>query len=142
MAETCSNPLCGNPVVTHPKALHPRRFCSDPCRLDFWAIKRVSKLLYPLGKDRCWEEIEIQEGCPRILDAIVKGGNPLTNEEMAQQTGIQCEIVDRAIERLLERGELRLTPEQPEVENRGSPGKAGGEIVNPGAIVSEEYRIT
>ena len=121
------NPVCDNLVETHPKAINRRKSCSDQCRLDFWAIKRVATLLYPLGKDRAWLEIEIQESSPRILDAVVNSEKPLTNEEMVQQTGIQCEIVDRAIERLLERREIRLTPEQPEAE------KAGGEIVSPGA---------
>jgi len=58
MAETCSNPLCENPVETHPKAIHPRRFCSNECKLDGWAFKRVAEMLLPLGQAAAWEILE------------------------------------------------------------------------------------
>jgi len=140
VSKACQNPICKNrvdpPLHDNGKRAWrrtPRRFCSEDCKMDHWAIRRVVKLLYPLGKDRAWLEIEIQETCPRILDAITSGGIPLTNEELANQIGIRREIVDRATERLRERRELRLTPEQPEAENGGTQHKGQPEIVHPDA---------
>jgi len=73
MPETCSNPLCENPVVTHPKAVRPRRSCSNECKLDTWAFRRVAEMLLPLGQDTGWKvlgglrtiEVEGQEVSPK-----------------------------------------------------------------------------
>jgi len=58
MAETCSNPLCENPVVSHPRAARPRRFCSNECKLDGWAFKRVAEMLLPLGPSTAWDILQ------------------------------------------------------------------------------------
>ena len=65
MAETCSNPVCENPVVSHPRAARPRRFCSNECKLDGWAFKRVAEMLLPLGQSTAWN----------ILQSLQKGGS-------------------------------------------------------------------
>jgi len=58
MAEVCSNPVCENPVVSHPRAARPRRFCSNECKLNGWAFKRVAEMLLPLGPARAREILE------------------------------------------------------------------------------------
>ena len=65
ISESCLSPVCENPVETHPKALHPRRFCSNQCKLDTWAFRRVAAMLLPLGQSTAWE----------ILQRIGNGGN-------------------------------------------------------------------
>ncbi len=58
----CQNPICQNriePVATDngKKAWRrtPRRFCSDSCKKDFYALTRVTEMLLPLGPARGWE---------------------------------------------------------------------------------------
>lgn len=106
MSTKCLSLVCGNPIETNMKANSRKRFCCGPCRLDYWAFKRVAKQLYPFGKDRAWEEIESQEIGPQILDAVVNGGNPLTSEQLSQRIGVRCEVIDRAAKRMIDRGEL------------------------------------
>jgi len=55
--EECLNPLCKSPVTTHPKAVQPRRYCRDRCKMDTWALRRVSRLLLPLGS-KGWEVLQ------------------------------------------------------------------------------------
>jgi len=62
MSNTCSNPLCKTPVVTHPRAIHPRRFCSNECKLDTWALRQAAKLLLSLGLVTGWEVLEGLKG--------------------------------------------------------------------------------
>jgi len=55
--EECLNPLCKSPVTTHPKAIQPRLYCCDRCKMDTWALRRVSRLLLPLGS-KGWEVLQ------------------------------------------------------------------------------------
>jgi len=57
-SESCRSLVCDNPVETHPKALHPRRFCSNHCKLDTWAFRRVAAMLLPLGQSQAWEILQ------------------------------------------------------------------------------------
>ncbi len=54
----CLNPVCDDPVQTNPKAIHKRRFCSDGCRLDIWAFRRVAEMLLPMGSAEGWRVLE------------------------------------------------------------------------------------
>jgi len=58
MPEVCSNPVCENLVVSHPRAARPRRFCSNECKLNGWAFKRVAEMLLPLGPARAREILD------------------------------------------------------------------------------------
>jgi len=65
-SESCRSLVCDNPVETHPKALHPRRFCSNQCKMDTWALRRVAEMLLPLGQVAAWA----------ILKKLEIGGSP------------------------------------------------------------------
>ena len=54
----CCNPCCENVVVSHPLASHPRKFCSNECKLDGWALRRVAEMLLPLGQAKGWEILQ------------------------------------------------------------------------------------
>jgi hypothetical protein len=47
----CCSPFCD---VRFPQTgkVKPRRFCSDACRMDAWAIRRLGKLLQDQSDDR------------------------------------------------------------------------------------------
>lgn len=46
MARTCRNPFCRMPLSEGKrKPGTPKRYCSDDCRLDGWALRRVVKLI-------------------------------------------------------------------------------------------------
>ena len=47
--ESCLSPVCNNPVASHPRAVWKKKFCSVKCKLDVCALRRVAKLLKPLG---------------------------------------------------------------------------------------------
>jgi hypothetical protein len=42
---TCESPLCDVRFPQTGMKIRPRRFCSDQCKMDLWAIKRVQKLV-------------------------------------------------------------------------------------------------
>ena len=48
-AGKCLSPVCVTPVESHPRAVCKRRYCSEKCRMDAWAFRRVIGLLKPLG---------------------------------------------------------------------------------------------
>ena len=54
MSEACGNPVCSN--LIGPKEGNwrrtPRKYCSDRCKMDGWAIKHARDLLAPLPEDR------------------------------------------------------------------------------------------
>lgn len=56
MSDTCHNPFCNNPVESGKRK--PRRFCSDRCKMDTWALRRVAEMLIPLGPAEGWRVLE------------------------------------------------------------------------------------
>ncbi len=65
MFEACQNPICQNRI--EPLASDngkrawrrtPRLFCSEQCKIDFWAVRRVAAMLQPLGQARGWEVLQ------------------------------------------------------------------------------------
>jgi hypothetical protein len=46
-SERCQNPVCNTPLEPLENGWRrtQRRFCSDGCKMDAWAIRRVRKLL-------------------------------------------------------------------------------------------------
>src|SRR5438093_4997198 len=53
MSEPCGNPVCTNliePESENRWRRTPKKFCSDDCRHDAWAIRRTRKLLAPLSE--------------------------------------------------------------------------------------------
>ena len=45
--ERCANPLCAKPITI--KAQRGKRYCSDHCRMDGYALKRAKTLLNRVG---------------------------------------------------------------------------------------------
>ncbi len=69
MSATCQSPLCGKRIGDVPTGAWrrtPRRFCSNSCQQDVWALRRVAELLLPLGQVAAWE----------ILKKLENGGSP------------------------------------------------------------------
>jgi hypothetical protein len=55
MSEACANPVCSNLIPSEGEnewRRTPKKFCSDECRTDAWAIRRTRKLLAPLSEDK------------------------------------------------------------------------------------------
>ena len=64
----CQNPLCEKQVgevSTGAWRRTPRRFCSDRCERDVWALKQVAAMLLPLGQSTAWN----------ILQSLRNGGS-------------------------------------------------------------------
>ena len=51
----CLNPFCRVPLSPSPRSR--RRYCSDRCKLDHWAILRTAELvaLADLSEEQVWE---------------------------------------------------------------------------------------
>ena len=55
MSETCGNPVCSNLIELEEEGTWrrtPRKYCSDRCKMDGWAIKHARDLLASLPEDR------------------------------------------------------------------------------------------
>ena len=46
-SERCANPFCKAPITI--KAQKGKRYCSDPCRTDAYALRRARALLEHVG---------------------------------------------------------------------------------------------
>lgn len=56
-SERCLNPICCQEieVLANGKWRRtPRYFCSDTCRMNYWALSKVAGLLISLGEKRAW----------------------------------------------------------------------------------------
>ena len=54
MAEACGNPVCSNLIELEEKGTWrrtARKYCSDRCKMDGWAIRRARDLLASLPED-------------------------------------------------------------------------------------------
>ncbi len=53
----CGNPLCHAVIepINNGWRRTAKRFCSSDCKLTAWAIRRLGRLLVPLGKEQAWE---------------------------------------------------------------------------------------
>jgi len=74
MSEPCGSPVCSN--VIEPESENqwrrtPKKFCSDECRTDAWALRRTRKLLAPLSEDKRQE--------------ILFGGNYMKQHGLGEQ---------------------------------------------------------
>ena len=47
----CASPVCSVSFRQTGMKIKPRRYCSDECKLDAWAFKRVADLLKDLSDD-------------------------------------------------------------------------------------------
>ena len=56
MFESCHNPLCKKKLDSgERKPGTPKKFCSDRCKVDTWALRRAAFLLWPLGSQKGWQ---------------------------------------------------------------------------------------
>ena len=85
----CENPLCSNlvePASTgggnHWRRT-PRKFCSDQCKSDAWAIRRVRALLEPLPADKQHEILFGQDQTSRLNQHEI-------NEEITAPKTYRC----------------------------------------------------
>jgi hypothetical protein len=65
MSESCHNPICEVPIEERRQGWRrtPRRFCSDRCKRDAWALRKVAALLLPLGMAPSWEILKAAVAC-------------------------------------------------------------------------------
>jgi hypothetical protein len=56
----CESPLCGIRFPPAGMAISPKRFCSEPCKMNAWIIRKAAALLIPLGKEAAWQILEGQ----------------------------------------------------------------------------------
>jgi hypothetical protein len=57
-SQSCANPFCKAPVnINSPRGKHGR-YCSAPCRMDGYALRRVKALLNRVGVIRFHELLE------------------------------------------------------------------------------------
>lgn len=54
MLEACQNPLCKVDLPSEGKPKRNRRFCSNECKLDGWALRKAAELLLPKGQEEAW----------------------------------------------------------------------------------------
>jgi len=54
-SEQCANPICTK--ILPPGSRSDRRFCSDACRLDGWALARAAKLLLRRIEPTRWNQV-------------------------------------------------------------------------------------
>jgi hypothetical protein len=62
MFKECTNPLCENPIESdNGKSWRrtPKKFCSDKCRVDVWALRKTADLLSAFSADRKLEVLEV-----------------------------------------------------------------------------------
>jgi hypothetical protein len=62
MSEECTNPLCENPIESDKgKSWRrtPKKFCSDECKRDVWALRKAADLISVLPADKKLEVLEI-----------------------------------------------------------------------------------
>jgi len=62
MLEACQNPLCKVDLSSEGKPKRDRRFCSDRCKLDGWALRRSAELLLPKGQEEGWKMLTGMNG--------------------------------------------------------------------------------
>ncbi len=74
-SEKCLSPVCGNPVNQHPRAVWKKKLCSAKCKMDMWALRRVVKLLKPLGVIRASN---------LLIDLWESGGAESSHETQAE----------------------------------------------------------
>jgi hypothetical protein len=51
-SDTCGNPFCNSIIEPLPDGCHrrtARRYCSNPCKLDGYALRRAKALLQEVG---------------------------------------------------------------------------------------------
>ena len=53
-AGVCEGPLCSK-AIQRTGIIYSRRFCSDACKLNAWAIRKVSKLLEAVTDEQVLE---------------------------------------------------------------------------------------
>ena len=69
-SDSCLSPFCGNRIEPAPpekRRRTPRRFCSDRCKLDHWALVRVRRLLRDVGPERA-REILKRSAEPKLIE--------------------------------------------------------------------------
>lgn len=62
MFEECTNPLCSNPIESGTGSSWrrtPKKFCSDECKTDVWALRKAANLLGALPADKRLEVLEL-----------------------------------------------------------------------------------
>jgi hypothetical protein len=62
MFEECTNPLCENPIESdNGKSWRrtPKKFCSDNCKSDVWALRKAADLIFALPAEKKLEVLEI-----------------------------------------------------------------------------------
>jgi hypothetical protein len=66
MSEECLNPICKAPLG--PRKRRTKKFCSDRCRLDGWALAHAARLLFQIEPARWYEILKMSEGNGKRLD--------------------------------------------------------------------------
>jgi hypothetical protein len=51
-ATVCASPVCSVSFEQTGMKIKPRRYCSDECKMDAWAFKRMARLLEGLADER------------------------------------------------------------------------------------------
>jgi len=59
MSERCLNPVCKADLG--PRKRRNKKFCSDRCRLDGWALARAAQLLFQIEPARWYEILAISK---------------------------------------------------------------------------------
>jgi hypothetical protein len=60
MSERCLNPICN--AELGPRHRRSKKYCSDRCRLDGWALARAARLLFKIEPARWHEILQITDG--------------------------------------------------------------------------------
>ncbi len=71
MLKRCSSPICNNEIEPEKENWRrtPKKFCSDRCKTDAWAIRKTADLLFGLPTEKMIE----------ILSAVLSQNNQYEN---------------------------------------------------------------
>lgn len=74
MPERCSSPICNNAIEPEGENWRrtPKKFCSDQCKTDTWAIRRTAELLSGFPTEK---KIEILSAVSSLNQCKINGNN-------------------------------------------------------------------
>jgi len=114
MSEPCGNPVCTNliePESENRWRRTPKKFCSDDCRHDAWAIRRTRKLLASLSEDKRQE--------------ILFGDNYMKQHGLGEQNQMKSNGIDERNQHAINLdNHCEITVEN-QRETNGTPNESG-----------------
>jgi hypothetical protein len=82
MFDECSSPLCENQIESETGnswRRTPKKFCSDECKTDVWALRKAANLLSSIPADKRLEVLEL------VASPFPEPGSNEQNQDQTRQ---------------------------------------------------------